>query len=248
MKKHKVMKMIKQNKLYFIRYWLAAVILFMCVNAYAQETMQFDSEAKKLEFVRQMLLKEKYLRPSKGSSEPHCELMMKDFLAGESFKAIEPDVRADSADDPHLAKWKKCEEETISPHGFHWLSDRGGPPYRYYKIELDENKENGPEDILYYNMSKDIPRSTTGYVWVDGCERKRTFAIIGALQNWSDKPNAVYLNALVYYKDQLWAMQFIDGQSLKLSRWLDNRQQGCLSFIFESEEEAKKFYKLYPAK
>ena len=97
--------------------------------------------------------------------------MMKDFLAGESFKAIEPDVRADSADDPHLAKWKKCEEETISPHGFHWLSDLGGPPYRYYKIELDENKENGPEDILYYNMSKDIPRSTTGYVWVDGCEK-----------------------------------------------------------------------------
>ena len=70
MKKHKVMKMIKQNKLYFIRYWLTAVILFMCVNAYAQETMQFDSEAKKLEFVRQMLLKEKYLRPSKEALNP----------------------------------------------------------------------------------------------------------------------------------------------------------------------------------
>jgi len=36
---------------------MAAVLFFICFNAYAQETMKFDSEAKKLEFIRQMLIK-----------------------------------------------------------------------------------------------------------------------------------------------------------------------------------------------
>ena len=99
-------KMIRKYSSLFFKLLMTLALFFVCFNAYAQETMQFDSEAEKLEFVRQMLLKEKYLRPSCGKPEPHCERMMKDLLAGKNFKAIEPDVRADSADDPRLAKWK----------------------------------------------------------------------------------------------------------------------------------------------
>ena len=235
----------KKNYFKLILVVIVAVACLAATTVKAQETMKFDSEAKKLEFVRQMLAKEKYLCPGGDKPVPHCELMMKDLLAGKNFKAIEPDVRVDSADDSRLAKWKKCEDEMISPLGFHSLNDLGGPPYRYYKIELDGNKKNGPEDMIYYNMSKDIPLSGTGYVWMDGCEVKRTFTIIGALQNWSDKPNAVYLNTLVHYKGKLWVAELVDGHGFKLFRWLDNRQEGCLWFIFKSEQEEKAYYKKY---
>ncbi|MBN1382347.1 MAG: hypothetical protein JXA41_11775 [Deltaproteobacteria bacterium] len=199
---------------------IGALIFFSSIGI-AQETMQFDSEAEKLEFVRQMLqmlLKEKYLRPGYDEPEPFCELMIKDLLEGKNFKAIEPDVRADSADDPRLDKWKKCKNEIISPLGIHSLNALGGPPYRYYKIELDGNQDNGPEDMIYYNMyrekingKKEATFGRTGYVWVDGCETKRTFHIAGALEMRPRKANAVYLNTLVYYKGQLWAMEFLMG-------------------------------------
>lgn len=222
-----------QSKLPYLIYFVFIWLIFFYFTAHAQETIQFDSEAKKLEFVRQMLSKEKYLRSGVDKPEPHCELMMKDLLVDKNFKAIEPNVRADSADDPRLAKWKKCEDVEISPLGFHYLSDLGGPPYRYYKIELDGNTKNGSEDMLYYNMSDDIPLSRTGYSWVHDCEVKRNFHITGALQMRPRKPNAVYLNTLVYYKDQLWAMEFIDGFSISFFHWYDKLMDTCFWVLYE---------------
>jgi hypothetical protein len=73
----------------------------------------------------------------------------------------------------------------------------------------------------------------TGYAWVDGCEKKNVFHITGALQMWSHKPNAVYLNALVYYKDQLWAMEFIDGFGISFFHWYDGRMATCLWVLYE---------------
>lgn len=235
-----------KSKLTCLIYFLFMCVFFFCSTTYAQETIKFDSEAKKLEFIRKMLAQEKNLRSSEDNAQ-HCKIMMKDLLADKNFKAIEPDVRADSADDPRLAKWKKCEDEEISPLGFHYLSDLGGPPYRYYKIELDGNKKNGPEDMIYYNMYKEkieeereATLGRTGYTWVDGCETQRSYNIIGELQHWSRKPNAVYLNTLVYYKGILWAVEFVDGQGFSLYHWLDRGgQEACYWSLFKPEKIVK---------
>ncbi|NTU48164.1 MAG: hypothetical protein HGA84_04055, partial [Syntrophobacteraceae bacterium] len=88
-------KMTKRFRSYPLRFLMAAMLFFVCFNTYAQESMKFDNEAKKLEFIRQVLAKEKYLRLSEYSA-PHCKPMMEDLLANKNFKAIEPDVRADS--------------------------------------------------------------------------------------------------------------------------------------------------------
>ncbi len=93
----------KRYRSYPLKFLMPTVLLFICFNAYAQESTKFESEAKKLEFIRQMLTKENYLRLSEYSA-PHCKPMMKDLLANTNFKAIEPDVRADSVDDPRIAK------------------------------------------------------------------------------------------------------------------------------------------------
>ena len=63
---------------------------------------------------------------------------------------------------------------------------------------------------------------------------------MGALTKWSRKPDAVYLNALVYYKGQLWAVKFVDGFGFSLMRWIDReRMETCGLWIFESEEKKK---------
>lgn len=238
----------KRLCLLFLKIFVTGMLLFFNLSAYAQETMKFDNEAKKFEFIRQMLKKEKYLRPAdkdKRLFAPHCKVMMKDLLAGKYFKAIEPDARTDSADDPKLAKWHQCEGKDYHDYDvdvqyfFDWLDKLGDPPYRYYRIELDGNKKNGKEDMIYYNQPCDPHKpGDTGYTWVDlnNCEIKRGFPATGALSTTSKKPNAVYLNTLVYYKKQLWAADFVDGFGFSLFHWKDRKCMETCSWILYKPE------------
>ena len=246
MEKDRGQKTIKKSRSYSLKFLMVIVLFFICFNAYAQETMQFTSEAKKLEFIRQMLLKEKYLRPSseeKSLFPSRCNVMMKDLLADKNFKTIEPYVRADSIDDPRMAKWRKCEDyELGGPFVFQSLDALGAPPYRWYRIELDGNERNGPEDMIYHNQRKGPLSGSTGYDWIDlkECKIINSFIVTGALQRWSDKPNAIYLNTLVYYRGKLWALDFIDGYGFFLMRWLDHEyMETCFWVLFKPKEIVK---------
>jgi hypothetical protein len=192
-----------------------------------------------------VLKKEKYLRPTEYNA-PHCDQIMKDFLANKNFKAIEPVVRADSINDPRMAKWRQCEEYGLGGENvFKSLDLLGGPPYRYYRIELDGNEENGPEDMIYHNKCEGETSirfcmiSKNGYTWVDlsNCMIKDGFSVTGALESHSD---ADFLNALVYYKGKLWAADFVGGFDFKLMRWLDHeRMETCRWRLFKPEETVK---------
>lgn len=223
--------------------FIAGLLLCICFTANAQENMKFDSEAEKLKFIRQMLLKEKYLRLSEYSPK-HCAGMMKDLLKGKNFKAIEPDVIAYSEDDPRLEKWNQCynkqpEDFGLEPQQFYMgLQFLGSPPYRYYRIELDGNTKNGTEDMIYHEAMLGKP-GDTGYTWVNlkKCEiKKGGFSATGSVSTISPKPNAVYLNTLVYYKGKLWAVDFVDGFDFSLKRWLDRkRMETCRWRLYEPE-------------
>jgi hypothetical protein len=198
--------------------------------------IKFESEAEKLEFIREVLSKEKNLRIADDALYTHsqyCSVMMKDFLAGKNFKAIEPDVVADSVDDPRLAKWnqnqcfdKQPEDFGLEQQQFYdGLQFLGNPPYRYYNIELDGNIKNGTEDMICYE---------SGCVWADlkKCEIKNGFPATSAKSNISKKLNAVYLNTPVYYKARLWMVDFVDGFDLHLYTWVDkNKIDICLWFL-----------------
>ena len=249
MKKNGEQKRTKRYRSYSLKFLVGGVLIFVCFNAYAQETMQFDNEAKKLEFIRQALKKEKYLRSDEYNA-PHCKQIMKDFLANKNSKAIEPVVRADSVDDPRMAKWKQCEDKDYHDYNvdpkqfFDWLDKLGAPPYRYYKIDLDGNKANGTEDMIYYNIPSDRnKRGETGYTWVDlsNCEiKKGGFTVTGALERRYSHPNATFLNTLVYYKDKLWALDFVDGFDFSPMRWLDrDRMETCQWWLFKPKEIVK---------
>lgn len=242
MKNNGEQKMTKRFSSHPLRFLVAAVLFLICFNAYPQETKQFDSEAKKLEFIRQMLIKEKYFRLSE-QSPPHCRQIMEEFLSNKNFKAIEPVVRAESVDDPRMAKWRQCERKDYHDYNvdperfFSWLEDLGAPPYRYYRIELDGNKANGPEDMIYHNQPSDRGRQAhTGYTWVDlsNCEIKDGFPITGALARVPSRyyPNRVFLNTLVYYKGKLWAVEFVEGFGFSLKRWIDSERMETCRWVF----------------
>ncbi|NLW35785.1 MAG: hypothetical protein GXY80_09935 [Syntrophorhabdus aromaticivorans] len=221
----------------FLKIVTGLSLLLLVASAHTQESMRFDSEAKKLAFIRQMLLQAREVTLSEDSRQ-HCHQMMKDLLAGKDIKAIEPDVRADSASDPRLARWNQClhhvhkdlsdEEE----RKIYWsLRHLGDPPYRYYRVELDGNAKDGPEDLIYHETPKENAGSaSTGYTWVDlkNCMIRGGFVSTGFLTKRSSKRNAVYLNTLLRYKGQLWAADFVEGFGFNLSRWIDrHRMEVC---------------------
>lgn len=225
---------------------LGAMFCF-CMSANAQENMKFDNEAKKLDFMRQMLSKEKNIWMMNQQYYPLCKGRMQDLLAGKDLKAVEPDVIADSEDDLRLEKWKQCRNRDLrndfpdiaDKNFFVALSQVGAPPYRYYRIELDDNPQNGPEDMIYYEYSEELDRHT-GYARVDinRCEIKSTYIVTSASSNSSTKPHAVYINTLVYYKGGIWLIDFVEGGSLLLEK-LD-RTAVCHWRFSESAYPAKK--------
>jgi hypothetical protein len=214
---------------------LTFLFFFSCFNVNAQESMRFDNESKKLEFIRHSLAQEKHLRLSEHSHR-YCQNMMTDLLSGKNFKAIEPDVRADSADDPRLAIWNQCREKDYTDFGidykssFGWLPQLGDPPYRYYRIELDGNRKNGPEDMIYHESPSRPSNAETGYTWVNlkKCEIKETLYVTGSKRQITKKPGAAYLNTLVHYKKNLWVVDFVDGFKFSLfKRFNDGRIETC---------------------
>jgi hypothetical protein len=217
---------------------ILGIIMAFAVNAAAQESMKFDSEAKKLEFIRQMLLKEKVIGPFRSISK-HCAPMLKDLLAGKTFKAIEPFVRADSEDDLRLAKWKRCEDFThknLEPmEEYYHLGLLGEPPYRYYRIELDGNKKNGPEDMIFHGESN-RGHGNPGYEWVNlkKCKIMDEFPITGRVSRLSKRPNAVFQNTLVYYKRKLWMIDYSEESYLKL-RNLDGTD--CIWRLYKEDKK-----------
>jgi|WetSurMetagenome_2_1015567.scaffolds.fasta_scaffold00868_4 hypothetical protein len=219
---------------------VSGIIISFAINASALESMKFDNEAKKLDFIRQTLKKEKIVVPDKDPK--YCAVMMKDFLAGKNFRAIEPDVRADSADDPRLARWRQCENKESKASDpqdiFDYLESWGSPPYRYYRIGLFGVKGKKPEDLIYLNEAADGPASS-GYAWVNlkRCEIVSGLPTTRQCDLISKKQNAVILNALVYYKSRLWVVDYSERSYFKLLRRIAlDRFETCRWRLFNLDD------------
>lgn len=233
------MKTLREFKTFFLILLATGFFIFLCELVSAQESMRFDSEARKLDFIRHYVATHrKQIKPFENSP-PDCSHVLSDFLARRHFKAIEPAVIADSEDDPRLAKWDQCRgsdyrDLDLAPGELYGsLRLLGGPPYRYYRVELDRNKSNGPEDLIYQETPKDPSKQTnetfTGYTWVDlkRCKKKATFHATGYVSRFSSKKDAVYLNVLIGYKGQVWFLDYVEGFNLTIARWLRRGMKTC---------------------
>ncbi len=133
----------------------AGILLATPDTADAQESHQFKNEKQKLAAFQKTLRTVKF-KFSDGVRPDYCGVLMTDLIVGRNVRAVEPVARAMSVDDPRLKKWRECEEFqpeggiSIDPPQFFYLAFLGGPPYRYYRVDLDDNPRNGKEDLIYH--------------------------------------------------------------------------------------------------
>ena len=198
------------------------------------ESHRFPREADKLKSIQEVLRARK-LFPAVLLDDSYCTQFMRDLLDGK-VTAVEPDVYALSVYDPRLMKLRRCEEKELREvqvdHPDQFFSHAtllGGPPYRYYRIDLDGNPANGKEDLLYHEGGKFHPH--TGYSWVDldAC-RIRDTAPMGSMFIYkSAPPNFFRLNLIVQHKGEFLALEMfanttdpeISNYNFKLTNFKD---------------------------
>jgi hypothetical protein len=172
--------------------------------ANSSEKPDFDAEVDKFEFMRR-IVKGSELYPAEPNE--FCQRFLKDFRNGEGVEAIEPDVRTNDESDPRLTRWNQCKgNDANGPGAFGGIQlDLGGPPYRYYQIDLDGNPQNGKEDVIYTDFQRGSSGGVVGengYFWVD----LNACVVIGGSGSVMThglellRPNAYLLNVLVKYR------------------------------------------------
>ena len=143
----------------------------------ATETVPLQREADRLASIQQAFktaLREQPSSYNRYPQYPFCVKFFEDLAAARGMKAIEPSVRAESADAPGLAKWHRCDgaeeadvADPTSPYlGLYML---GGPPYRYYRVDPKGKSKEGEKDFLYHNLYWHGTHLAghLGYTWVD---------------------------------------------------------------------------------
>jgi len=182
-------------------------------NGRTLESHLFPSEAKKMEVLINHV-KGHSIEVMGGDRDEYCKNMATE-LRDEKFAAVEPDIRAETEYDPRLEKWHRCDNEDVSDHpelfdnGFYdGFSRLGQPPYRYYRLELNNYKADGLEDVLYhetgptyYNSKANI--GMTGYSWVNirKCQFQNS-APESQLYRMRNQPNNYYRFSLIAKKDR----------------------------------------------
>lgn len=171
----------------------------------------FDNETDKLKFMRYIANQHTFESPQNPANSAFCQQFFEDFSKGVHVVAVEPDVRASDVNDPHLEKWHQCENKEIAPDGFDYLQLLGGPPYRYYQIDIDGNPGNGKEDVIYTDYKKAPSGGTVGqnsYYWIDleKCEFMGGGDITSLTPLHPIPPNVYHLNSIVKYKDRYLAV------------------------------------------
>jgi hypothetical protein len=182
-------------------------------RSWAREWPRIEPESKKLEIVRRVVQERRFAPNPASATLRYCTQAFQDLISGERLVAIEPDVRADSEDDPRLAKWHRCdqaEEADVKNRNFPYLGIEwaGGPPYRYYRVEVDGNPDNGPEDVLYTERGIS---NRTGYTWVDieGCTVKRTVNLMVIHFPEPPPPGQYKLNLLASYRGEAVTVELV---------------------------------------
>lgn len=79
-----------------------------------------------------------------------CSQFLDDLKAGKNIEVIEPVLRADSPNHIDLTRYQSaCRDTKSSVANYRNLLEIGTREFRLYRIQLDGNPKNEPEEILY---------------------------------------------------------------------------------------------------
>jgi hypothetical protein len=140
-----------------------------------QDAAGLPPEMAKLKRIQAIATETKFVAVTPAQEPSYCSALLRDLSAGNDVVPVEPDVRSDLAEDPRLDKWRRCdgaspeEMRTNDPAlGFNLFASLGGPPFRYYRIDIDGEPGGGKEDVLYHELTRgDLKTGSTAYTWVD---------------------------------------------------------------------------------
>ncbi|HYS88128.1 MAG TPA: hypothetical protein VEN78_24490 [Bradyrhizobium sp.] len=201
------------------------------------ENWQYARDADKLPLIRKALASGLLHAPSHDDNRSaFCKTFPRDLLAGR-FEVIEPEFQVLSADDPRLGErvvqdtpegvrelsmddprvhWHRCdainrEDSTAREEYqvFMGLELLGVPPYRFYRIELDGNPRNGPEEVV---LSREHGNGYShDYAWVKlkGCEIRRNVNV-SSPRAWLKPDARDALSLLIRYRGRHMILDYTD--------------------------------------
>ena len=207
--------------------------------AFISKTDTYKSEAEKLTKILQVAGARTYVAMG-VSTTSYCVRALHDLQSGSEMKAVEPEVRARSEDDPKLAKFHRCDRADQSNAedleraflGFYML---GG-------VDVDGDRDNGLEDILYSGGQPTDKTGRPGYDWIDldGCSFRGGAPLSAYARPWTIKPGQLLLNVLVAYRGDIVAIELVpapagrgDPGETKYDVWLtrlraiEDEPRGC---------------------
>jgi hypothetical protein len=180
------------------------------------EKPTFSNEVDKLKFMQDIVKQHSFQYAPFLPRSEFCEQFMNDFLANTNVLPVEPNVQTNDENDPRLAKWHRCENAEEKPadvETYEYLSELGGPPYRYYQIDLDGNAKNGAEDVIYTEIYKEGDKRAgtghTGYHWIDlaTCTGKGGAPVDAQFPTKPLPPRIYHLSMVVKYHDHYVAVE-----------------------------------------
>ena len=200
-----------------------AVILVVAMPVSAQESHPQMSTAEKLTAIQGVLRSHRFAASTQPRGPNLCAALIRDFTTVRNIRAIEPVVVATSKGDPALKKWRQCDDASIyemktddvGKDGYSGLWGLGGPPYRYYRLEVDGNPKNGPEDVLYHETFRDetgrpLGYGSSAYSWVDleGCAMRGQFGVPW-ITSWNETypSNLLRIHAPVTRKGEAYLLE-----------------------------------------
>ena len=140
-----------------------------------EESHYFEYESEKLKVIRDIVRRQSFRWYHPYMKEPeYCTEFKRDFIKGEHLVAVEPDFRTNNPNDKKFEALNRCLDARVHPNesvdGEFWgVKNLGGPPFRFYSLDVDNNPANGKEYILYIEPIRKN-NSDTGYVWIDSNE------------------------------------------------------------------------------
>lgn len=160
------------NVQYLLRNGELSRIISLVPLASGQESHYFKKESDKL-LVMQDVVRRQEFSPSLAYQPElaFCAGFLKDFVAGRDIEVVEPNFSSNDENDPRFAKLNRCLNHVrplgTSSSDFYNVATIGGPPYRFYRIDVDGSSENVQKDVLY---SENGYQGETGYFWIDSEE------------------------------------------------------------------------------
>ncbi len=177
------------------------------------------SEASKIRQIQAVIETENMEMPVHWQSRypdellKYCSMFLEDLKAGPAIQVIEPVLSTDDPNHTGLARYGgACRATRNANANYHRLSDIGTHAFRLYRIEVDGDTRNGPEEILY---AEGNPRRTGGGAYYRVDLERCTAKVLGhpccktTLPPGDSRASIANVNALIEYRGVLAVLEMV---------------------------------------